>query len=221
LPNTAGRLHPCNGSSGPHQEILGDRNAALSQLWIQLHRNLSDRRAAPGQEPAHGVRRLQVHPLVLPDLLAQTDRFGAQPELSLLLRLVVAAGLAGILGWEREFAHKPAGLRTHMVVGIAAALFTVLGELAMSDSPAGAVGPRPDPIRVIQAVAVGIGFLGSGIIFVAKEGDRVLGLTTAASIWATAGVGLAAGTGRYLLAAGSTGLLLLVLRGMARFDRER
>jgi len=108
-----------------------------------------------------------------------------------------------------------------MLVGIASALFTALGELAMSDYPPSAAGPRPDPIRVIQAVAVGIGFLGSGIIFVAKEGDRVLGLTTAASIWATAGVGLAAGAGRYLLAAGSTALLLLVLRGMARFDRER
>src|SRR5215208_593234 len=220
LPNTASLLHPCNGSSRLHQETLGDRYAALSKLWIQLHRNLSDRRPPTGQDPAHGVRRLQVDPLVLPDLLVQTDRFAAQPELSLLLRLIVAGGLAGILGWEREFAHKPAGLRTHMLVGIASALFTVLGELALSDYPPSAAGPRSDPIRVIQAVAVGIGFLGSGIIFVAKEGDRVLGLTTAASIWATAGVGLAAGTGRYLLAAGSTALLLLVLRGLARFDRE-
>ena len=80
-----------------------------------------------------------------------------------------------------------------MVVGIASALFTVLGELALQDQ-ATAVGAsaRGDPVRVIQAVAVGIGFLGSGVIFVAKEGDRVRGLTTAASIWATAGVGIAA-----------------------------
>ena len=107
-----------------------------------------------------------------------------------------------------------------MLVGIASALFTVLAELAMREQPEDAFGVRADPVRVIQAVAIGIGFLGSGIIFVAKEGDRVLGLTTAASIWATAGVGLAAGTGRYVLAAGTTVLLLLVLRGMARFDRE-
>jgi putative Mg2+ transporter-C (MgtC) family protein len=105
-----------------------------------------------------------------------------------------------------------------MLVGIASALFTVLGELAIPDSAA--AGGRPDPIRVIQAVAVGIGFLGTGVIFVAKEGDRVLGLTTAASIWATAGVGIAAGTGHVVLAAGSTLLLMLVLRVMARFDRE-
>jgi putative Mg2+ transporter-C (MgtC) family protein len=163
---------------------------------------------------------LQVHSLVFPDLLAQTDRLVAHPELPLLLRLMVAGVLAGILGWEREFAHKPAGLRTHMLVGIASALFTVLAELAMREQPEDAFGVRADPVRVIQAVAIGIGFLGSGIIFVAKEGDRVLGLTTAASIWATAGVGLAAGSGRYVLAAGTTVLLLLVLRGMARFDRE-
>jgi putative Mg2+ transporter-C (MgtC) family protein len=192
----------------------------LSQLRIQLHRDLPYHRAAPGQDPANGVRRLQVHPLVLPDLLVHSDRFAAHPELPLLLRLIVAGVLSGVLGWEREFAHKPAGLRTHMLVGIASALFTVLGELAISDHPSDSFGIRADPVRVIQAVAVGIGFLGGGIIFVAKEGDRVLGLTTAASIWATAGVGLAAGAGRYLLAAGATVLLLLVLRGMARFDRE-
>jgi len=108
-----------------------------------------------------------------------------------------------------------------MVVGIASALFTALGELALQDQAITAESvARGDPVRVIQAVAVGIGFLGSGVIFVAKEGDRVRGLTTAASIWATAGVGIAAGSGRFLLAVGSTVLLMLVLRVMARFDRD-
>jgi putative Mg2+ transporter-C (MgtC) family protein len=125
-----------------------------------------------------------------------------------------------VLGWERESARKPAGLRTHMLVGIAAALFTVLGELAIAGAADVPNGLRADPVRVIQAVAVGIGFLGTGVIFVAKEGDRVLGLTTAASIWATAGVGIAAGSGRFVLAIGSTLLLMLVLRGMSRFDRD-
>jgi putative Mg2+ transporter-C (MgtC) family protein len=125
-----------------------------------------------------------------------------------------------VLGWERESARKPAGLRTHMLVGIASALFTVLGELAMTAPTDSPYGWRADPVRVIQAVAIGIGFLGTGVIFVAKEGDRVLGLTTAASIWATAGVGIAAGSGRYVLALGSTALLMLVLRGMSRFDRD-
>jgi putative Mg2+ transporter-C (MgtC) family protein len=138
-------------------------------------------------------------------------------ELQLLLRLLVAAVLAAVLGWEREKANKPAGLRTHMLVGVASALFTILGDLSLADHPS-PEGLQPDPIRVIQAVAIGVGFLGSGVIFVAREGDRVLGLTTAASIWATAAVGIACGLGRWVTAAGSTVLLLLVLRGMSRFE---
>lgn len=141
-------------------------------------------------------------------------------ELLLLLRLVLAAGLAAVLGWERESARKSAGLRTHMLVGIASALFTVLAELAVRDYPGAEGGLRADPIRVIQAVAIGVGFLGSGVIFVSKSGDTVLGLTTAGSIWATAAIGIAAGLGYYLLAVGATLLLLAVLRGMSRFDRD-
>ena len=141
-------------------------------------------------------------------------------ELPLLLRLVLAAALAGVLGWERESARKSAGLRTHMLVGIASALFTVLAELAVRDYPGAEGGLRADPIRVIQAVAIGVGFLGSGVIFVSKSGDTVLGLTTAGSIWATAAIGIAAGLGYYILAVGATLLLLTVLRGMSRFDRD-
>ena len=139
-------------------------------------------------------------------------------ELLLLVRLVIAGLLAAVLGWEREYAHKSAGLRTHMLVGIASALFTVLAGLAVNDFRESGEPLRSDPIRVIQAVAIGIGFLGSGIIFVAKDGEHVLGLTTAASIWATAAIGIAAGSGHYIVAIGATVLLLLVLRGMARFE---
>jgi putative Mg2+ transporter-C (MgtC) family protein len=141
-------------------------------------------------------------------------------ELALLLRLLLAAALAAILGWERESAHKSAGLRTHMLVGIASALFTVLAELAVRDYSGADGGLRADPIRVIQAVAIGVGFLGSGVIFVSKTGESVLGLTTAGSIWATAALGIAAGLGYYILAVGATLLLLIVLRGMSRFDRD-
>jgi len=141
-------------------------------------------------------------------------------ELALLARLVLAAALAAVLGWERESARKSAGLRTHMLVGIASALFTVLAELAVRDYPGSEDGLRADPIRVIQAVAIGVGFLGSGVIFVSKSGESVLGLTTAGSIWATAAIGIAAGLGYYILAVGSTLLLLGVLRGMSRFDRD-
>lgn len=141
-------------------------------------------------------------------------------ELALLVRLLLAGLLAGILGWERESARKSAGLRTHMLVGIASALFTVLAELAVRDYPGAEGGLRADPIRVIQAVAIGVGFLGSGVIFVSKSGESVVGLTTAGSIWATAAIGIAAGLGYYILAVGATLLLVGVLRGMSRFDRD-
>jgi len=137
------------------------------------------------------------------------------PDLVILSRLVVAALLAGVLGWERERAGKSAGLRTHMLVGIAAALYTGLAEVASVELGAG----RSDPVRAIQAVAMGIGFLGGGIIFVNRN-DRVQGLTTAASIWATAAVGIAAGLEHFRLAAGATVLLAVVLHVLERFDRS-
>jgi putative Mg2+ transporter-C (MgtC) family protein len=141
-----------------------------------------------------------------------------QSELELLTRLLVAGALCGLLGWEREHARKSAGLRTHMLVGIGAALYTAIGQLAVTDMPAPDEALRTDPIRSVQAVAIGIGFLGSGVIFVSRHEDRVHGLTTAASVWAAAAIGLAAGLEHYLLAAGATLLLLFVLRGLARFD---
>jgi putative Mg2+ transporter-C (MgtC) family protein len=140
------------------------------------------------------------------------------PELQFLIRLLVAAVLAAALGWEREHARKSAGLRTHMLVGIAAALYTAVAELAVADISPGEKGFQADPIRAVQAVAIGIGFLGSGVIFVSRHEDRVQGLTTAASIWATAAIGIAAGLQRYMLAVGATAMLLFVLRVLVRFD---
>lgn len=140
------------------------------------------------------------------------------PELQLLVRLLVAAALSGLLGWERERARKSAGLRTHMLVGIAAALYTSIAELVVSEIPPDSQGFQADPIRAIQAVAIGIGFLGSGVIFVSRDEHRVQGLTTAASVWATAAIGIAAGLEHYVLAGGATLLLLFVLHFLARFD---
>lgn len=137
------------------------------------------------------------------------------------MRLVAAALLAGVLGWERERAGKNAGLRTHMLVGIASALFMVLSEAVLLRSAPDPTGStRLDLLRVVQAVATGVGFLGAGTIFVRHEQFRVKGLTTAASIWATSAVGLAAGSGLYVLSAGSTLLMLLVLKGLQRFERN-
>ena len=148
--------------------------------------------------------------------------FEPTTELVLLLRLIGAGVLGAVLGWERQAAHKPAGLRTHMLVAIASALFTVLAELAVSQFPGEGNGLRADPIRVIQAVSIGIGFLGGGVIFVSKSGESVRGLTTAASIWATAAIGIAVGLQHYVLGIGATLLLMFVLRGMRRFeDPER
>jgi putative Mg2+ transporter-C (MgtC) family protein len=138
----------------------------------------------------------------------------------MLVRLLVAAALGALLGWEREHAHKPAGLRTHMLVGIAAALYTAIAELSVSNIPPNSQALQADPIRVIQAVAIGVGFLGSGVIFVRPQEHRVRGLTTAASVWATAAVGVAAGLGYFVLAGTVTALLLLVLRVLVRFDAQ-
>ena len=140
------------------------------------------------------------------------------PDFVVLGRLVVAALLAAVLGWERERAGKAAGLRTHMLVGIASALYTGLAGLATADLAQTGGDFRADPIRVIQAIAVGIGFLGGGMIFVNRSQDRVVGLTTAASIWATAAMGMAVGLAHYRLAVGVTVLLTLVLRVLVRFD---
>ncbi|MGH7579410.1 MAG: MgtC/SapB family protein, partial [Gemmatimonadales bacterium] len=89
-----------------------------------------------------------------------------------------------------------------------------------ADIPTGSRGFQADPIRAIQAVAIGIGFLGSGVIFVSRHEDRVQGLTTAASIWATAAIGIAAGLAHYVLAVGATALLLIVLHVLVRFDTD-
>jgi putative Mg2+ transporter-C (MgtC) family protein len=135
-----------------------------------------------------------------------------------MLRLVLATALAGVVGWEREQAGRAAGLRTHMLVGLAAALYTALATLALA-AARGDVGMRADPVRVIQAVAIGVGFLGGGAISAARGDGQVLGLTTSASIWTTAAVGITVGIGQYLLAAVATVLQLVVLRGLARFER--
>jgi putative Mg2+ transporter-C (MgtC) family protein len=135
------------------------------------------------------------------------------PELSFLLRILVAALLAGLLGYERERAHKSAGLRTHMLVGIAAALYTALAVLAFEDHAARYGAQGADPIRAIQAVALGVGFLGGGMIVTRRDGSGVSGLTTAA-------IGMAAGLAYYVLAAGATALLLIVLRLLVRFELQ-
>lgn len=140
------------------------------------------------------------------------------PDVDTLLRLLVALVLSGVLGWERESTGKSAGMRTHMLVGLGAALFVVLGDLFVGRYAERAETIRLDPIRVIEAVVTGISFLGAGTIFVSRGKERVKGLTTAASIWVTAGVGMLVALERYLLAAGVTALVFVVLRLLAALE---
>lgn len=127
------------------------------------------------------------------------------------LRLLVAALAGGLLGIDRERAGKAAGLRTHMLVAIAAALFVLIPKQAgMSDA---------DISRVIQGIVSGIGFLGAGAILRAESEDAVRGLTTAAGIWLTAAIGIAAGLGRETTAILGAVLASLVLTALTRVSK--
>jgi len=119
------------------------------------------------------------------------------------VRLVIAAVLGGVLGFERESKGRSAGLRTHMLVAVGAALF-VLGPLQSGMQ----IG---DLSRVLQGVVQGIGFLGAGAIIIRSAQREVEGLTTAASIWATAGIGVMAGLGLEVTAVLSTAIVLVIL----------
>jgi putative Mg2+ transporter-C (MgtC) family protein len=107
------------------------------------------------------------------------------------IKLVLAAVLGGAIGWERELKGKAAGLRTHMLVAVGAALFVM--------APLEAGVPLADITRVMQGVAAGIGFVGAGAILKMSDQGQVVGLTTAAGIWMTAAVGMAVGAGRVWL----------------------
>ena len=124
-------------------------------------------------------------------------------ELEMISRLLLAVGLATVIGLERQHAGKSAGLRTHLLVCIGAALFTIASIYGF--------GGEADPSRVAAGIVAGIGFLGAGTIISTREGILV-GLTTAASIWAVAAIGLAAGAGLYILAPVATLIVIIVLR---------
>jgi len=127
-----------------------------------------------------------------------------------LLKLLLSAFLSSLLGIEREYRHKPAGIRTHVLVGVGTTMFTILSYQAF---------PGSDPARIASYIVAGIGFIGAGTIF--KEENKVVGLTTAASLWLTSSIGMAVGVGFYDLAILGTiiGLLTLLLKPIT--DRLR
>lgn len=123
-------------------------------------------------------------------------------ELEMVLRVLLAVALGAIIGFQRGKAEKPAGLRDLILICAGAALFTVVSIYGF-----GVV----DQARVAAGIVTGIGFLGAGAIIRRGEGGVIKGLTTAATIWVTAGIGLAAGAGMYILATVTTFLVLVVL----------
>lgn len=132
-------------------------------------------------------------------------------ELPYLLNIVLAVLLSLVIGVEREYNQKQAGVRTHTLVGLGSALFMVVSKYGFYDV-LGQPGIGLDPSRIAAQIVSGVGFLGAGLIFVRR--DVVRGLTTAASIWLVAAVGMAAGAGMYLIAPGVVLVYLLVALGI-------
>ncbi len=126
----------------------------------------------------------------------------------LILRLFIAGVLGGLIGFEREFRSKEAGLRTHFLVALGSALFMIISQYGFDGLQAG----RFDVSRVAAQVVTGIGFIGAGIIIFQKNSVR--GLTTAAGLWVTAAIGMSCGGGMYVLAAVTTVMVLIVLEVM-------
>jgi putative Mg2+ transporter-C (MgtC) family protein len=127
-------------------------------------------------------------------------------QLQLSAQIVVAAALGAIIGAEREIHGHPAGIRTHMLVSLGSAIFTIMSIHGFGQD----LNPsRVDPTRIAAQIVSGIGFLGAGAIL--KDGIVIRGLTTAASLWATSAVGLAAGAGEYVIAIVSAVVIIVSL----------
>jgi len=126
-------------------------------------------------------------------------------QLQDILAMVVSTVLGAAVGWERHIGRKPAGLRTHTLVCLGSTLFVLLTHHAVENIG----GPNLDPTRVIHGVITGVGFLGAGSII--RHSGYVQGLTTAASVWMVAAIGVAVGVQAYLLAAVGTALALVIL----------
>src|SRR5213075_496064 len=125
-----------------------------------------------------------------------------------LVAMLVSTALAALVGWEREMGHKPAGLRTHVLVCMGSTMFVLVTRHAMTDFAPEGAHLNVDPTRIIHGVNTGVGFLGAGSIL--RHEGYVHGLTTAASVWMVSAIGVAVGVHAYPLAIGATVLALIV-----------
>ncbi|WPY96568.1 MgtC/SapB family protein (plasmid) [Limimaricola variabilis] len=142
--------------------------------------------------------------------------FATSPSVA-AMRLFAAIVLTGLIGLEREWQGKPAGLRTHILVGLAAALFVMLGQEVTHLDFGGTDDMRIDPLRLIEAVTAGVAFLAAGIIFTSQ--GQVRNITTGASLWLSGAVGLGCGAGQIPLAAMASVMVILVLLLLRQVER--
>jgi putative Mg2+ transporter-C (MgtC) family protein len=141
-------------------------------------------------------------------------------EWDIVLRVLGAAAMAALVGYDRAVADKPAGVRTHLLVGAGAALFTgVTVMLAQGVESTGAQAAKIDVSRIAAGIVTGVGFLGAGAIIM--RGDKVTGLTTAAGVWVVAAIGVSVGFGFWLMGLMTTALVLLTHGGAFLLDRGR
>ena len=141
------------------------------------------------------------------------NTFSFQDQLTIALRVAVVAILAGLIGWERDRAGKAAGTRTMALVGISATLIVAIGEVLNTNMNLG------DPTRALHAVVTGIGFLGAGLIFTTGKSNEIQGVTTSATVFTTACMGVAVGLGFLLTAVFFTLITVVILRSTHLMER--
>ena len=145
-----------------------------------------------------------------------------ETELNILMKVAIAAILAGFIGLEREKVEKPAGIRTNMLVGGAVALLVCLGEMiVLYFNDAGLTTLiRTDPTRVIQAIVVGISFIGAGMVLQIASEHKIKYLTTSATILFSSGIGIAIALEKYIVGVGATIFILIINHLLARVERR-
>lgn len=138
-------------------------------------------------------------------------------NIDIFYQLLLAVFLGALIGLEREIKRKEAGLQTYSLVALGTCLFTIL-SFELFNYFFGKTGITFDPSRIIMAIAVGIGFIGGGVIF--RQPSGIIGLTTAAGLWATAAIGIAIGAKLYFLATFTTFLTILILAGFGEIEEK-